>query len=619
MRLRTRLVVATAAVTFTIVVLLSGLFLAELLRQRIGQTSAANDVIAQQVRLMTQQALLTGVAAEPDKPLRTAVTDALAHSQPLRQMMDASVRYSPSVQDVSITDAQGRTLLASDPLALEQPQAARLSFDTLRDGWAGRQLMEVFGPARVLDVAAPLDRNGAPFLIVHVGVRSSFLKNAYIPGLRSGLLLTLLCGALTMLAAALLTSVALRPITAIEGQLRQLKTGHALALEAPGGKRGSDPVGRVTASIEQLGQQVRTAEEGYTNLQARVDRMLDTLRDGILMLTVEGRVAMASDAVQNFLPGRSRPLVGLTLAEALGRDTAIGTAVLWAFGMGQHAAHEHVRTEDGREVEFALDRLEDDTGRGIGTLLTLRDAGSARQLSQELEVSRRLAAVGRLTVGVGHEVKNPINAMVVHLELLKAKLEAAESRGEAVGAQRHVDVLTGEMARLDRVVQTLADFTRPIELKLADVRLDELVESVLELTAGELTEHDVDWDLSLQPVIVRADSELLRQALLNLVLNGMQAMPDGGRLRLHVGQVGDEAVIDVADDGQGIAPEALPRIFDLYFTTKPRGTGVGLAMTYRILQMHGGSIDVASEPGHGATFTIHLQAEPGSTQEARRA
>jgi signal transduction histidine kinase len=253
---------------------------------------------------------------------------------------------------------------------------------------------------------------------------------------------------------------------------------------------------------------------------------------------------------------------------------------------------------------------------------------SAAQLEQELEVSRRLAAIGRLTAGVGHEVKNPINAMVVHLELLRGKLTAggAEAFG---GAQRHVDILAGEMQRLDRVVQTLADFSRPMELHLREEDLRQVVGVVMELTAAEMEENGVRVTVVAppEPVMVLADAEQLQQALLNLLLNGMQAMSGmsatGGRLLVRLRRDHQFAVVEVIDEGEGIPAELLPRIFELYFTTKPKGSGLGLAMTYRLLQLHGGAMEVrsnadVSSPERGTTFTFRLPIVGGAGGEVRK-
>src|SRR6202042_400238 len=205
----------------------------------------------------------------------------------------------------------------------------------------------------------------------------------------------------------------------------------------------------------------------------------------------------------------------------------------------------------------------------MGTLLTLRDIQSMMQLGQELEVARRLAAIGKLTAGVGHEVKNPINAMVVHLELLRGKLTIGGAEAFP-GAHRHVDILAGEMQRLDRVVQTLADFSRPMELHLREHDLRQVVGVVMELTAAEMEEQGVSITVEgpPEPMTVRADAELMQQAVLNLLLNGMQAMPGGGALRVMMRREHQFAVVEVIDEGEGIPVELLPRIFELYFTTK---------------------------------------------------
>ncbi len=299
--------------------------------------------------------------------------------------------------------------------------------------------------------------------------------------------------------------------------------------------------------------------------------------------------------------------------------------MLEAFADGGQVSAQGVTLEDGRQVQISLDRIDDGLGGGnMGTLLTLRDMESAAQLGQELEVARRLAAIGRLTAGVGHEVKNPINAMVVHLELLRGKLTPGGTEAFA-GAQRHVDILAGEMQRLDRVVQTLADFSRPMELHLKEHDLRHVVGVVMELTAVEMEEHGVQVTVEAphEPMMVRADAELMQQAVLNLLLNGMQAMSGGGALQVRMRREHQLAVVEVIDEGEGIPPEVLPRIFELYFTTKPKGSGIGLAMTYRILQLHGGAMDVrsnvdASSPERGTVFTFRLPIAAGVGVEGRK-
>ncbi len=409
----------------------------------------------------------------------------------------------------------------------------------------------------------------------------------------------------------------------------------------------TDTVVQVTKTLGRLERKMRSKEAGYTALQANMEQMLDTLRDGVLLFAPdrsagalhdggagELRAVMVSDAVEHFLgrppeavPGElSAKMVGRRVEEIFAPETLLGAAVLAAFQRGRSISAEVVLLEDGRQVELSLDRIGDvqGTGNSIGTLLTLRDKESALQLEQEFEVSRRLAAIGRITAGVGHEVKNPINAMVLHLELLRGKLAAAPDGGH--GAQRHVEILASEMQRLDRVVQTLADFSRPMELRLRVVDLREVVASVIDLTGEQMRESNVtvEAEATREALLVYVDSDLVQQALLNLVLNGMQSMTDGGVVNIILRREQNLAVIEVKDRGTGIQEELLPRIFELYFTTKKTGSGIGLATTYRILQMHGGALDVrstteAASPEHGSVFAMRLPlsvAIPGGRSDA---
>jgi signal transduction histidine kinase len=621
MRLKTKLVLSATGLTFAIVVVLSSIFVGELLRQRVDQAAADNDVLAHEVLLITRQAVETGLRTNPpvdksDEALHAAVTDALRSYQPLADVMNAIIRYSPTVQDVSVTDAHGLTLVSTDPDALNQQISYRVSLLGMRDGSVAYQMRQMFGRPRELDVTQSLDRNGVTFLVVHVGVRSTFLRNSYAPWLRTALIFALLVAVAAMVVAALLANVVLRPIEQISAQLEVLtrRAGEEPQASLETGEEGSDAVVRVTKTIDRLGEQMRSREAGYTALQANLNQMLDTLRDGVLLFTADHRAVMVSDAVAYFLNKPEEELVGKQLEEIFEAETALGAAVLEAFASGESVSAEAVTLVDGRQVQISLDRIDDglDGGGNMGTLLTLRDIQSMMQLGQELEVARRLAAIGRLTAGVGHEVKNPINAMVVHLELLRGKLVG--QHGEVfAGAQRHVEILAGEMDRLDRVVQTLADFSRPMELRLREHDLRHVVGGVIELTAAEMRENGVTAILKApaEPVMVRVDAELVRQALLNLMLNGMQAMPRGGRLWVRIRRDQQSAVLDVMDEGEGIPAELLPRIFELYFTTKPKGSGIGLAMTYRILQMHGGAMEVRSNANpiaadRGTTFTLRL-------------
>ena len=212
-------------------------------------------------------------------------------------------------------------------------------------------------------------------------------------------------------------------------------------------------------------------------------------------------------------------------------------------------------------------------------------------------------------------MKNPINAIVVHLELLRNRIGSGQD-----GALRHLNIIHSEIERLDRVVQMLADFSRPVEIRLAEYDLRMLVDDVVLLTEEQYVQRGIHIRSEQPdvPVMAKVDIDLMKQALLNVTLNGAQAMADGGSLNIQLSADDRMASIRVRDEGSGIPPEMLEKIFDLYFTTKKEGSGIGLSMTYRIVQLHQGEVRVQSEVSRGTEFEIRiplLAVDRGRQQE----
>jgi signal transduction histidine kinase len=249
-------------------------------------------------------------------------------------------------------------------------------------------------------------------------------------------------------------------------------------------------------------------------------------------------------------------------------------------------------------------------------MLVARNVAYLSQVESTLSYSRKLAALGRLSAGIAHEVKNPLNATLIHLELLKMQLSDHPT------ALEHVAVIGTQMRRLDEVVQGFLKFTRPEDLQLQPVAVEPLIGELMPIISAEASKHGVDVRVEFAPdlPLVNADPGLLQQALLNLAINACQAMPHGGRLRLG-GDVAPrhQVAITVEDTGVGIPPDILARIFDLYFTTKEQGSGIGLSLVYRTVQLHDGEIEVQSTPGRGTTFRLLLREAPGAPRSAAAA
>jgi signal transduction histidine kinase len=177
-----------------------------------------------------------------------------------------------------------------------------------------------------------------------------------------------------------------------------------------------------------------------------------------------------------------------------------------------------------------------------------------------------------------------------------------------------MDIIASEILRLDRVVKTFLDFTRPVEMKTSEIAVDALVSDVVELARPQAQAVGVSISSALNAAgaTMVADSDLMKQAALNIVVNAIEAMPQGGELRFESSIAGEEAEIRISDSGCGIPAEKRDKIFQLYFTTKKKGSGIGLAMTFRIVQLHNGRIDFSSEPGKGTTFVLRFPMEASS-------
>ena len=607
MRLKTKLVLAITLLVFLIAGLLSLVYVSQMLQEAVKQSYDTNRMVANQVRFALLNALETGLKdkkVDPNNPaqLRNLEAQAVRDDATLQAAIDSINRYSLTVYDINIGDQQQSTLLSTNPENEDKPLPTRPGFQQLLNANSFALMRQVFGPPRVYDVtAAPIERNGAPFATVHIGVRTTFLRAVYKPWLTEALTLMEFVLGVALIAAFLLSNLALRPLEEIS---RQLDGWTAAGEPAEEQAARQDTPAQVSSKINRIGQRMRNVEEVFSTLKENMDQILSNLQDGILLFTADGRAVLVSEAARRLLNVERGSLLGQSPAEIFDRSTVLGKILIEAFEARRALAKEEVTTETWRRIAVSLDFIHDgQSPHGLGALVTLHDLESVEQIESELELSRRMASIGRLTSGVGHEVKNPINAIVVHLELLKNKLGQASAP-----ALRHLEIIDTEIHRLDRVVQTLVDFSRPVELQLREQDLRPVIQGVLALAAEDFSTRNVTLvsRLPATPLVVNIDADLLKQAVLNVIQNGAQAMEQGGKLEVVLEEGGKNAVLRVIDEGPGIPEEIREKIFNLYFTTKSEGSGIGLAMTYRILQFHHGSVEVKSEAGHGAEFLLRI-------------
>lgn len=445
--------------------------------------------------------------------------------------------------------------------------------------------------------------DGSPYNVKLI-LRPRIIGENLAPVLKIHLAVSALAIAISMFGAFLFSSFALRPLGKLGRMVDMIATGE---YELPGtgaapspAQDSQDEFNIVASKVSLLGQQLRGAQTEFSDLKTNVERLLEELEDAVLIFARDRRLIAAAGAVERFLGRPRTALLGNTINEIFPQGTPLGLFLAQAVQTGRSLRNRRVPLESGFAL-LSVEFLESSAAGGM--LVRLRDPEATRQIGRQLQTADRLSAISRLTKGVAHEVKNPLNAILMHVELAKMKL----SHGD-YDLDQQMDIITSEILRLDRVVKTFLDFTRPVQLNLSDVRLSGFMEEIASLARPQAAAAGIEIveDIRVEDSMITVDVDLLKQAVLNIVVNAIEAMKEGGTLRLEAALKGDGAEIRIIDSGPGIPADIKDKIYDLYFTTKQAGSGIGLAMTYRIVQLHDGTIDFESEPGHGTTFALRF-------------
>jgi PAS domain S-box-containing protein len=601
------IVFALTTLFTALVIAFSWLFLSQLLRQRLLWADETAAQLTNQLGYAAAKAVpdLTSTRVDTADPrkMRAVVSDYLTTDTDLNEMLESVIGNSRIIYDAAIVDPNGIAILDTNPVLNGKPVPVRPPLSLLRDAGFRHQLRLLYSPGTVYDASIGLRMGGQSFGSIHVGVNTVFLRNELTPRLQQAVFFSVVAIFCSLVLSSVVSNVALGPLKAISRNLDSASAGDPLPAEE---ESSADEVGLVSLKIAHLGRQIRDTNEIFSALKDNVEQVMSKLQDGLMLFTRDTRVVLVSASAEKFLGRPRREILGRTAEEIFSDGTVLGAVVLPAFQKQRPLVQYEFETADGRRVQVSLDFIQE-KGTPIGALLTMRDAESVRRLEDEIEISRRLSASGRLTRGVAHEVKNPINAIVLHLQLLQNKMQQDDPE-----SRRHVDIIGNEIRRLDRVVQILVDFTRPRDLHLDDADLRKIFVEVAVLAGPDAARHGIKIARALpdEPLMVHVDPDLMKQAILNLVINGVQSMEKGGTLTLVACREDDNIVGEVRDQGHGIPEDAREKIFELYFTTKgdQGGSGIGLAQTYQIMQWHYGSVEFESVVGQGTTFRLRLPA-----------
>ena len=612
LRLRTKLTLVMTGLVLLVAAVLSGVFAAQLLEQLLQATKTRADDLANQVFLQAKHALLEagqrGLRPASDAPqeIHDFVRHAFEINEGLRTQLKAA-KVNPLIYEVSITDLNGMVLVSTDENLPGSFLPRRTPLSQLVQRNFLHQVKVLSGPSRVFELDFPFSNENQPYGEVRVALNAGLLLNEISPSLWTSGTIALLAVVVSTLLAAIVSGATLAPLRDIAEQLDRISAGQydAPSPDVKGFAGSGDELGLVSRKITQVGQQLRGVHEIFSTMRENMNSVMAGLEDGLLLFTRDSRAVMISPAAEKFLGAPAGQFLGRRVTEIFPLGHPLHEALhVESDELSEVAAETELQTSEGpKRVSVSVQAIQED-GERMGALVTLRDLDSLESINTQLQVSERLAALGRITAGVAHEVKNPLNSMRLWLENLKESLPAERDSA----SQQAVQVLDKEIDRLDAVVKRFLDFTRPMDIRLEATQLAELLKEVLEVARPQLQKSNIQLAqlLPIDVPEVYVDRALLKQAVLNLVLNAAEAMPIGGQLRLVLSRRGEMAEISVGDTGKGIAPENRQKIFQLFFTTRPGGSGIGLASAFRIVQLLNGSIDFTSEVGRGTTFRIEL-------------
>ncbi len=605
MSLKARIFLLSIAVTGTIISVLFVVQLSNVIDSWLAGSQEIAEVAGQQVKnlliVRLQEHEATNDVATPEGR-KQAWTNMLQGDKNFVSLLETTMAQARSIIEISIAGQQHIVIASSNPFRAGSAMPVRPELKDLRTAGPFRRILPILKGTTDYQLLVPLGLEGEPTPVfqIQVLVSSVLLRHELFPAVRRvagwaiGALIT------SVLLAWLSARLALANLSKISVVLDRISSGQDPAIETA-------PADREFAAIESklnlLGHRVR----GVKELQANVQTVLESLEEAILLFDAENRVMLAGGAVERLLGFQADGIAGWNLQEVLPSITPMGRLANKAFASHtavKEAAVDYVRNGDLAPLLMSIDftRSGQEPER-FTALLRVRDAAGHQELESHLGLSARLDAMNRITSSVAHEIKNPLNSIAVRLD----NLQSWATNGFPQ-AEQEVQQIFQEVNRLDRVVRTFLDFTRPVELAQGEVDIVHLVRSVAVLYEEDARRRSIPITFSgpADPLYVLGDADLLKEAVINIVTNALEAMPEGGALSMAVAESGAHCSITITDTGAGIPEAQREKVFELYFTSKKNGSGLGLPMAFRAVQLHDGAIEVDSPTGGGTTFRLTL-------------
>lgn len=356
-------------------------------------------------------------------------------------------------------------------------------------------------------------------------------------------------------------------------------------------------IGRLKEKEKEL-EKLRTfAEERAVRMEAYNENILQSVPSGVISVDNSMRIKSINQAAERIL--------GINAKEVIDRDftEVFNEPLITLVKSHKTVSREEYPyvTRDDRHIWLGVttSQLKNAAGEVIGLIFVFTDLTDIKALQEQVELKKRLTQLGEMSAGISHELRNSMSVISGYAKLLSRKVETSNRAA--------VDAILKEIKNMDKILSELLAFAKPTVLNTSDIDLNRLIQETVASAVGNNDAIKVRINTE-GSIFVKADEVLLKQAFTNILINAVEAMPEGGSLEIESRKLKDRAVISIRDTGQGIPKDIREKIFLPFYTTKQRGIGLGLALVQKIILSHGGSIEVDSIEGEGTTFKITLPA-----------
>lgn len=595
MGLRSKLAIAFLGLLMAVVFAIGAIQINRTMKLMIGDLAASGDLLTGQAY---EQMRVTLSSAHGD-PLT-----ALAHDASLRALLDSYRAFGKGVAYARIESPDGSVIIATP----ESPGAPAVppvqSFENLQaetSSWLRMTRVFLLWGDSTYEMRREIRINGKPFAVLDVGLSTALTASELKRSIREVLIVAAVAVAAAIAAAMFLGGMLLRPVAAMATGVDELAAGLETQKVRIGGR---DELSSLAEKFNRLSQRLNRDRSRWEQDRGQFFSIFRSISDAVLLLDSVGAILFANSEAIGRL---GLPAGGVTDGKAikllLGKSHPLTRMIEAVYATATEVHDVAIQIDDGTTNSLLVSIFSLGNGHApAGLLVIVRDLEPVQELENVVDQSARLARLGALVTGIAHQVRTPLNAMNLQLEL------ATQDTDRGLPITSRLQAVRREMHRVDDAVCALTRFIRPETLQLEAIELNEMIQEVAArvLRPGIKVEYDFD----ARARSVTADRALLSEAIRNVAINAVEAMPDGGLIafRTHL-TVEGFLEIKIADRGNGIPSEQLERIFQLYFTTKNSGTGIGLPLATRAIDLHRGTLEVSSEVGTGTTITIRLPIE----------